>query len=423
MVLMARQGKPKFNMLNFFISAKDFVLKDYLALSTETEMMMNVQARYSDVIVARPYYVATDPGQRTGFTGEVATKGGLSLFLARDILNRNYKGLRPFIDFRTILLNEIIFDIDNEDWEIVKSTADKIKYYLESLNIPYKMYGSGGKGIHIQVLQATYFLGAVTTYKFLRRFSVSWILYQFNNPFTKPKADTVLVGPGGTREEVKPLWYVLTDEEYQSIDRHKLIFSDTTSVGSFLRFILSKKRYYKIPIDEVPDSREELIERAGNLKDINLNDYDFSLPDLWLPPWSYYVGLFEHGYDRNMWTTWEDNFWKVRDINPSGAISFTDRGDFVSLLDIFGNPADYSYDYTQWQTNYKWPTVEEAERAGFRTVEDYAEHYDISMEVIKPPTKTRDHWLNRVVQTMSKDEQYNSGRVSLEEYLRYFQRA
>jgi len=54
-------------------------------------------------------------------------------------------------DFRSILWNEIVFDIDAHTWFDVYNNAYKIIYTLKKLNAPYYLYPSSGKGLHISV--------------------------------------------------------------------------------------------------------------------------------------------------------------------------------------------------------------------------------------------------------------------------------
>ena len=55
------------------------------------------------------------------------------------------------IAYRTVLDNEIVFDLDEKNWNIVRIFARIISKYLDKNKIPYYMFGSGGKGIHISI--------------------------------------------------------------------------------------------------------------------------------------------------------------------------------------------------------------------------------------------------------------------------------
>ncbi|HEY3419122.1 MAG TPA: hypothetical protein VGK23_01045 [Methanomassiliicoccales archaeon] len=52
---------------------------------------------------------------------------------------------------RTILPNELVFDFDQKDWNVLKVEARKLISYLESEAVPYISGWSGGKGIHVHV--------------------------------------------------------------------------------------------------------------------------------------------------------------------------------------------------------------------------------------------------------------------------------
>ncbi|MGC8646930.1 MAG: hypothetical protein ACP5T9_05300 [Thermoplasmata archaeon] len=58
----------------------------------------------------------------------------------------------PFAyDHRTVLTNEVVFDIDTQDWNEVKRLALLLTNFLSLKGIPYIMGQSGGKGVHIHV--------------------------------------------------------------------------------------------------------------------------------------------------------------------------------------------------------------------------------------------------------------------------------
>jgi hypothetical protein len=52
---------------------------------------------------------------------------------------------------REILPQEVVFDIDGDNWDDVKTLATKLLQRFEKLNIPYLLYSSGGKGLHVHV--------------------------------------------------------------------------------------------------------------------------------------------------------------------------------------------------------------------------------------------------------------------------------
>lgn len=55
------------------------------------------------------------------------------------------------IDYRTVLSNEIVVDIDAKKWATCKEFGEVTLHYLKEHDIPYILGDSGGKGIHIHV--------------------------------------------------------------------------------------------------------------------------------------------------------------------------------------------------------------------------------------------------------------------------------
>jgi len=55
------------------------------------------------------------------------------------------------IDYYSVLLNELIFEIDIKEWKLCKKFALKIIDVLEAMEVPYYACPSGGKGIHIHI--------------------------------------------------------------------------------------------------------------------------------------------------------------------------------------------------------------------------------------------------------------------------------
>jgi hypothetical protein len=68
------------------------------------------------------------------------------------VQNYNFDDLANNIKLhREILPQEVVFDIDGDGWNDVKILATQLLQRLERLNIPYLLYSSGGKGLHIHV--------------------------------------------------------------------------------------------------------------------------------------------------------------------------------------------------------------------------------------------------------------------------------
>ena len=51
------------------------------------------------------------------------------------------------VDNRSVLVNEVVFDIDSKNWEVVKMCGDKIISVLRDESIPYTLGLTGGKGV------------------------------------------------------------------------------------------------------------------------------------------------------------------------------------------------------------------------------------------------------------------------------------
>lgn len=60
-----------------------------------------------------------------------------------------YKG--QVLSLRSILLTEIVFDLDIKDWKEMKATGDKLDAYLRRMGADPVKAHSGGKGVHLHV--------------------------------------------------------------------------------------------------------------------------------------------------------------------------------------------------------------------------------------------------------------------------------
>ena len=102
------------------------------------------------------------------------------------------------LDYYSILSREIVFDIDSEVWNDCKEAAMSICGSLDNLKIPYNLYLSGGKGIHIHV----FFNIPNIDEKFLKDVGDSEISYKnirfyfFNYILDKAEIPSNLRGPG-----------------------------------------------------------------------------------------------------------------------------------------------------------------------------------------------------------------------------------
>lgn len=55
-------------------------------------------------------------------------------------------------DFRSVLDNELIFDIDEHDWHTAVSVLNALTSRLKFMDIPFTQYLSGGHAFHVQIL-------------------------------------------------------------------------------------------------------------------------------------------------------------------------------------------------------------------------------------------------------------------------------
>lgn len=105
-----------------------------------------------------------DPPDQDALAGQLAELGALqTLQPTRELLYQYklgrevWKGWRSSpparaISTRSILLNELVFDLDAERWEDIFSEGNKLVNYLRAKRIPHVIAHSGGKGLHVHVL-------------------------------------------------------------------------------------------------------------------------------------------------------------------------------------------------------------------------------------------------------------------------------
>ncbi len=76
-------------------------------------------------------------------------------------VSRNYEG-KPSkwvsvkeaefpVDYRTVLHNEVVFDIDSTKWKEVRLFTEIVTDTLNRMNVPYITAYTGGRGIHVHV--------------------------------------------------------------------------------------------------------------------------------------------------------------------------------------------------------------------------------------------------------------------------------
>jgi hypothetical protein len=138
--------------------------------------------------------------------------------------------------YRRCLPNELFFDIDVRDWDIVRFLTNNLTAKLDELNVPYELAGSGGKGTHIHV-----FFKAIP-----------------------------LIRDYGFRQVREKLWaYVMDDMEIMETMRGPgkpfcnatILCGDSSMFGKVMReFGGSKGKNRKTIIDSVPEKKEDVYE-------------------------------------------------------------------------------------------------------------------------------------------------------------------
>ena len=167
------------------------------------------------------------------------------------------------VDYRTVLHNEIVFDIDSTRWNDVRMFTEIVTDVLNKMNVPYTAAYTGGRGVHVHVFfslsedQKRQCVQIDVMPKDLR----AWLFYYFlTDAGTSPK----VIGPG------KPL------------DTACVNWSDEGK-GHLIRIFGGKKRSYKTLLSEIPEERPK--------------KYDVQFPDgvnLWKIPDSIFKEFIDH---------------------------------------------------------------------------------------------------------------------------------
>lgn len=140
---------------------------------------------------------------------------------------------------RRILDNELIFDPDVKDWNILKTELDKLTTYLKHKNIPFELAYSGGNGCHISI-----------------KFGSVGIDEPLHKDIKKYDIDVYKT----TRQALA--WLIFNesgvDREALQIDNNKINFGKIHR-GSMVREYgtLRANGHFKTLIDEVPTTRME----------------------------------------------------------------------------------------------------------------------------------------------------------------------
>ncbi|MBU7030588.1 MAG: hypothetical protein HXS48_26885 [Theionarchaea archaeon] len=139
------------------------------------------------------------------------------------------------VDYRTILHNEIVIDIDSERWKEVRMFTEIITDTLNKMNVPYITAYTGGRGVHIHV----FFDLSEDQKNQCNRIDVMpkdlrvWLFhYILKNAGVSP----TLIGPGNPFDTSCVNW---SDE----------------GKGHLVRIFGGKKRQYKTLVTEIPERR------------------------------------------------------------------------------------------------------------------------------------------------------------------------
>ncbi|MBU7026194.1 MAG: hypothetical protein HXS48_04565 [Theionarchaea archaeon] len=157
------------------------------------------------------------------------------------------------VDYRTVLHNEIVFDIDSTRWNEVRMFTEIVTDTLNKMNVPYTAAYTGGRGVHVHVFfslsedQKRQCVQIDVMPKDLR----AWLFYYFlTDAGTSPK----VIGPGKPFDTACVNW---SDE----------------GKGHLVRIFGGKKRNCKTMLSEIPEERPK--------------KYDVQFPDsvnLWKIP-------------------------------------------------------------------------------------------------------------------------------------------
>ena len=147
--------------------------------------------------------------------------------------------IRP-MPYRTVLVNEIVFDMDTHSYPFLKLITDETTQWLDTHKIPYHLFGSGGKGTHISIYCDFWRYGEVFGYDIVRVRLWEWMVREigFYGSPDKPDAD-IFVGSG------KP------------ICKSCVLFSDA-SQGHIIRLCGGVKRWHKTLIESMPSNRASM---------------------------------------------------------------------------------------------------------------------------------------------------------------------
>ena len=126
------------------------------------------------------------------------------------------------VDYRTVLKNEIIIDIDIKVWDVVLDVEQHITKMLENEKIPFISAYSGGKGIHIHIFFDDHYLFKVVNFIEVKSFLYDYILtfsgfstdakYYDRAPVNKSRSLIRIIG--GEKYTVKSMFKQFDGEHY-----------------------------------------------------------------------------------------------------------------------------------------------------------------------------------------------------------------
>jgi hypothetical protein len=161
------------------------------------------------------------------------------------------------VDYRTVLHNEVVIDIDATKWKDVRLYAEMVQNTLNSKNIPYITAYTGGRGIHLHF----FFSLSEDQKKECEKSDVMpkdlrmWLFYHIlQSTGISPK----LIGPGNPFDTSVVNW---SDE----------------GKGHLIRIFGGKKRTYKTVLLEIPEERPNTgdITFPGNIELWTIPDSTF----------------------------------------------------------------------------------------------------------------------------------------------------
>ena len=139
------------------------------------------------------------------------------------------------VDYRTVLHNEVVFDIDSTKWKEVRLFTEIVTDTLNRMNVPYITAYTGGRGIHLHVFfdlseeQKKQCVKIDVMPKDLR-------MYLFQRVLQEAGVSPKLIGPGKAFDTACVNW---SDE----------------GKGHLVRIFGGKKRMHKTLLSEIPEER------------------------------------------------------------------------------------------------------------------------------------------------------------------------